>query len=785
MQRMPYHPRIPHPVKVQPRKIPSRLLLFSAITLPLILSVACSKEAPPAPKDSATKVSKKTGKKGAKPPAVKPITLPIEKGIPAPKPLMADQSRLGNKRLPWDNYKAKAPLNARLTLRNAIEANEKFKKDFVGSFVRSSKIPFQLVNRFYFDGHISRDNRAAQVKRFWDYAEKHPTEPQLKANIIVGLTHIGFDAEAWELAKKYKDAAWFKTNAKANFYVGTIPFRSGDYAAALPYLERAHTLEPTPWRAFWLHLALSQRKDPASIAKRKKLFQFGPHMGPSDPKLFHFIDRSKRWGFGRWGLAGSMAFVDFNNDTFIDFLITGTYYSPELYLFKPGVGFERKDRPPLTEATHVVPSVIAADLDNDGYRDVFLGSAAWFGAGPNKVFKNEKGKAFSEITKNGDAKLLMQNSTGLTALDYDRDGLVDIAVSGIKGGSTRLLKNMGNFVFKEVSEEAGISTHEELSIHLCSGDVNGDGWPDIFVNRHGPNALYINQKNGTFKDEAVKRGVAYGSPMGFGTWMFDYDNDGDLDILATNFANITGKFRGGFSRFPIEHFTKPVPNQGAFRPSALFKNKGDGTFEDVTAKSGIVSSSVMGAQFVDLDLDGDLDILLGPGSHPLKNMQPLFVYRNDGDDRFTNITPLSDPRYFGKLHGIAFADVDRDGDPDLYINNGGVMLSDHWRDMFLENTITGRNWLHIGLKGTKSNTSAIGARVFIRVGKKRWLQQMTAGEGFGATNSNYLIFGLNQAKHVDEVEIHWPSGGVQKLPALSANQAIIVKEGSSILRRVY
>ena len=425
-----------------------------------------------------------------------------------------------------------------------------------------------------------------------------------------------------------------------------------------------------------------------------------------------------------------------------------------------------------------------ADLNNDGLRDVFLGSAAWFGAGPNRIFKNLGDGKFEEVKDNGDAKLLMQNTTGLTALDYDLDGLVDIATSGIKGGSTRLLRNLGNFKFEEVTEKAGISAHQQLSIHLCSGDVNGDNRSDIFVNRHGANALYINQGDGTFKEESATRGVAQGTPMGFGTWMFDYDNDGDLDILASQYANITGKFRGGFSRFPIEHFNKPVADQGAFRPSVLFKNDGQGNFH-LVEDTGMISSSVMGAQFVDLELDGDLDVLLGPGSHSLKNMQPLFVYRNDGNDKFTNITPLDDPRYFGKLHGMAFADVDRDGDPDLYVNNGGVMLSDHWRDLFLENTIEGKRWLHVGLEGTKSNRSGIGARVFVKVGNRTLLQQMTSGEGFGGTNSQYLIFGLDQVEAVTDVEIHWPSGLKQKLGPLKADQAIIVTEGKASLRRIY
>ena len=284
------------------------------------------------------------------------VTVQLDTSIPAPKPVMADQSALGNKRKPWDNYQASEPLNARLTLPDAIAADPKFRKDFVGTFARLGKIPFQLVNRYYFEGLISRKNRPAQVAKFWKYAKDRPKEPKLKANVIVGLTHIGFDEEALELAEEHKNAAWFKNDAQANFYVGTIPFRAGDYAKALPYLERAHSLEPTPWRAYWLRMALTQRSEPVAAKRLDELFTFGEHMGPNDPKQFHFEDRSKQWGFGRWGLAGSMAFVDFNNDTFLDFLLTGTYYSPELYMFEPGTGFVRKDAPPMTEAAHVVPS---------------------------------------------------------------------------------------------------------------------------------------------------------------------------------------------------------------------------------------------------------------------------------------------------------------------------------------------------------------------------------------------------------------------------------------------
>jgi hypothetical protein len=221
---------------------------------------------------------------------------------------------------------------------------------------------------------------------------------------------------------------------------------------------------------------------------------------------------------------------------------------------------------------------------------------------------------------------------------------------------------------------------------------------------------------------------------------------------------------------------------------SLWQNDGTGHFVDVAGKAGIKPLSIMGAMFVDWDLDGDPDLVLGPGSHPLPQMQPLFFYRNDGPEKFTLLTDFSNPAYFGKFHGMAFTDVDRDGDPDLYVTNGGILLSDRWRDLFLENTTSGKHWLHLHLFGTTSNRSAVGARVEVPVGGRTLVQEVAVGQGFSSTNTPYLIFGMGDSAATDEgkkITIRWPSGLVQELPRLAADQAIEVTEGSGTLRRVY
>ena len=146
---------------------------------------------------------------------------------------------------------------------------------------------------------------------------------------------------------------------------------------------------------------------------------------------------------------------------------------------------------------------------------------------------------------------------------------------------------------------------------------------------------------------------------------------------------------------------------------------------------------------------------------------------------------MNNPAFFGKFHGIATSDVDHDGDPDLMVNNGGVLLSDRWQDLALENKTEGMSWLHLRLKGSKSNAGGIGARVTLEAGEKMWVHEVRAGQGFASTNGPYLIFGLGKLSSVDKVTIRWPSGDIQVLPSLAVNQALEVIEGESLLRRHY
>ena len=319
-----------------------------------------------------------------------------------------------------------------------------------------------------------------------------------------------------------------------------------------------------------------------------------------------------------------------------------------------------------------------------------------------------------------------------------------------------LYRNNGDGTFAEVTEAAGV-LKDGRAMGTISCDYDGDGWVDIFVaNDAMENYLYRNNRDGTFTDVALEAGVAFSasgdatSSMGgdFG----DFDNDGDLDLL--------------------------VPDMSF---NNLYLNLGNGFFEDVTAFVGLAEPSGQyvswGGDFGDFDNDGYLDILISNGdAHRLDSMETLLLLNVSGPQgarMFRDANDLSGPWFRQKSvsRGLAVADYDNDGDLDFFVLN-----LDRTSQLVRNDGGNKKHWLTIGLVGTKSNRDAIGTHVTVRSGDLIRIEEKRSAASYLSQNDPRLHFGLGDRSRVEEIEVRWPSGAVQKLEDIKANQFITLTE---------
>jgi hypothetical protein len=507
-----------------------------------------------------------------------------------------------------------------------------------------------------------------------------------------------------------------------------------------------------------------------------------------------------------------VAFYDYDNDGWLDiFLVNGwrlegfpAGQEPTSHLFKNNRDGTFTDVTAKAGLMHHGwgQAVCVGDYDNDGFDDLFV---SYFGK--NVLYHNNGDGTFTDVTdKAGVGGNGKRWNTGCAFVDYDRDGKLDLFVAnyidldlatapvpesgpclykgvmvacgppGLKGGKNILFHNNGDGTFTDVSEASGIlSSNGTFGLGVLTGDFDNDGWPDIYVaNDSSPSALYQNKKNGKFEDIAVIAGCALspdGKPQaGMGVSAADYDLDGNLDIVKTNFAGDT--------------------------PS-LYHNLGGANFEDTTFTAGLGAHTQYlgwGCGFFDFDNDGWADILICNGHvypevEQLKTeagyVQRKLLYRNLRNGKFEEVTDMAGPGVTTPVagRGCAFGDFDNDGDIDMVVNtvNGPPQL-------LRCDSSSGNNWIKVKAIGTKSNRSGIGARVTCiatfrgETKPHRQIDEVRSGGGYFSQGDLRVHFGLGKANKVDVLEIRWPSGQVDTMKDVAVNQVVFVKEGAGIVR---
>ena len=499
------------------------------------------------------------------------------------------------------------------------------------------------------------------------------------------------------------------------------------------------------------------------------------------------------------------AFVDYDNDGWMDlFILSGQRLSKtpsgainRLYKNNRDGTFTEVTREAGLEHTGWACGVCVGDYNNDGFEDLFV--TYW---GQNKLYRNNGNGTFSDVTQQ--AGLLVEGKArwgaGCSFVDYNRDGHLDLFVSnyidfametvptpganvncnfhnipvncgprGLPYGRHWLYRNNGDGTFTDVSDAAGISkVKETYGMTVVAADFNDDGWPDIYVACDSvPSVLFINNQDGTFREEALARGVALSDDgveqAGMGVGVGSTNGTGRLDIFKTHFTDDT---------------------------SVLYRNLGKGNFEDATAAARLAVETRFtgwGAGLADLDNDGNPDILVVTGSvypevaaklpaYPDKT--PRVVFRNLGDGRFDELIEEAGPGISARhcSRGCAFGDFDNDGDVDVLIVNLNEPPSLLRNDLPAAATA---HWIKIKLVGHKSNRSAIGARVTAKYAGKLYAQEVLSQSSFFSSSDPRLHFGLGRAATVD-LAVRWPSGITQNFVGVSANRIVIIDEVSGM-----
>ncbi|HEY7511649.1 MAG TPA: CRTAC1 family protein, partial [Vicinamibacteria bacterium] len=421
-------------------------------------------------------------------------------------------------------------------------------------------------------------------------------------------------------------------------------------------------------------------------------------------------------------------------------------------------------------------NLVQTDYDNDGWLDLFVMRGGWQSPMRNSLLRNGRDGTFTDVTEKAGLMKTVHRTHSAAWADFDGDGWLDVFV-GHEETPAALFRNQGDGTFVDVARAAGVARSSFIK-GAAWGDYDGDGAPDLYVsNFAGPNFLYRNRGDGTFEEKASALGVDK-PVMSFPAWFWDYDEDGRLDLFVASFVPSVTEVARGYLGLPAQA-----------ESMRLYRNTG-GAFADVTRAAGLERVvPAMGANFGDLDEDGFLDFYLGTGAPSYAALVPNVMFRNRGDGTFVDVTTATGTGHLQKGHGVAFADLDDDGDQDVYANIGGFVPGDAYHKALFRNPGHGHRWLRVKLIGTRANRGAIGAKLAVTVvgedGRERVRhREVGSGGSFGASPLEQHV-GLGRAARVKSLEVEWPGRRLrQSFRDVPLDARIVVREGAARVERL-
>ena len=539
--------------------------------------------------------------------------------------------------------------------------------------------------------------------------------------------------------------AWSRPEHYAQYYEKALD-------SFLTYLEHY----PRDISARWLVNVSANALDRHPEAVPEGL-RMGLFSGSRPPPLPRFPDVAPTLGIDAYDQAGGVMVEDFDGDGLLDIVTStmDTFGSLRLFHNEGARGFtERTSGSGLDQQLGVL-NLVGADYDNDGDVDIYALRGAWmeqYGRIRNSLLRNDGNGVFADVTRDTGMEEYLPTQAAVWG-DFDNDGHVDLYVGNETTAAlparSSLYSNRGDGTFVEVAAGAGV-TNDRFAKAVATGDYDNDGDLDIYVSNRGVNRLYRNTGHGTFHDVAAHAGVA-GPHFSFVSWFFDYDNDGWLDLFVNGYDGTV---------HDVARDTLGLAHGGTV--PALYRNNGDGTFTDVAAQMDLQHVYLaMGANFGDLNGDGFLDIYLGTGKPSYETVVPNAMLLNVGGLRFENVSIGSGFDRLEKGHGIAFNDIDHDGDTDVYHQLGGMFPGDRSGNALQMNPGAGGRFLKLVLHGTRSNRLGLGVRieVHLETPRGRRVIHRAAGivSGFGGSSIARQEIGLGDATRIARLSLWWPA----------------------------
>lgn len=646
-----------------------------------------------------------------------------------------------------------------------------YEKDFTNRFFRA-----------YFLMQAGETEQAIAIyERLLSKAGDHPqTERDVRASLALANLRLGEQLNC--ISNSSSESCIFPIKGSGIY----VQHRGASLAFKL-YKELLD-YDSTDLESRWLLnlVAMSLGEYPENVPKRFLI----PNLEIHDSLgIKPFVESARGLGVDRFSMSGGSIVEDFDLDGYLDIVTSSWSLNEPLVFYRNNRDHSFTDRSKESHIGELVGglNLLQTDYNNDGYPDIFVLRGGWmgkFGEQPNSLLKNEGDGTFTDVTIESGLFSLHPTQTA-TWNDFNRDGWLDVFIGNENNAGIHpceLFINQGDGTFINMAEASGTNIFDFVK-GVTSGDYDNDGWQDIFVSTMGGRSYLLrNMKldsvgNVLFEDVTAQAGLDRHNSKTLPTWFWDYDNDGWLDIFICSY-----EFQQSLAYYEAANrLALPVDSRNQMK---LFHNNKDGTFTNVAAGIGLDKAAfAMGSNFGDIDNDGFLDFYLGTGNPDSKSIVPNRLYSNRSGKKFIEVSNEARVGNLQKGHGVSFADLDNDGDQDIYIQVGGSYLGDSFSNSLYLNSGYDNNWITIEFHGRKTNSFGIGNRLVITIeegGVERQIfRDVNSGGSFGASPLRSEI-GLGKASKIKEIKIIWQrDGSKQVFKNLEVNQFIRITEGAS------